>query len=212
MSPVAVNGNGSANGHLPVSAILQKLYSAPDEVACNTAAAELADYVQLHGLRTLESEDISLDLMRASKNAKSGYEREGAMVAFTELFKRVGKAKGAEPYFLPFLPVILDRYAEQGKAEVVRDAAIKAGKALVQLPPEEYIPHFIDAFFEALEQPSIKWRSKIGALDLLATFPARAKDVIAEKLDEYIPRLEKQMRDSKAEVSSANYSTLYIFC
>lgn len=202
MSPVAVNTNGAMNGSLPPTAILQKLYGAPDAVACSAAAAELADYVQQHGLRSLEEAEISADLIRASKNAKSGYEREGSMVAFEELFRRVGGAKGAEPYFLPFLPVILERYAEQGKAEVVKDAAAKAGKQLVQLPPAEYAPKFIDALFEAMEQSTVKWRTKVGALELLSKFPATAKDVVADRLGEYIPRLEQQMRDSKSDVSA----------
>jgi elongation factor 3 len=203
MSPVAVNTNGVMNGSLPATAILQKLYGAPDAVACSAAAAELAEYVQQHGLRSLEEAEISADLIRASKNAKSGYERESSMVAFEELFRRVGGAKGAEPYFLAFLPTILERYAEQGKAEVVKDAAAKAGKQLVQLPPAEYAPKFIDALFEAMEQPTVKWRTKVGALELLSKFPATAKDVVADRLGEYIPRLEQQMRDSKSDVSGA---------
>lgn len=185
----------------PASAILQKLYSAPDAVVCAEAAAELANFVNANGLRSLEEAEISADLIRASKNQKSGYEREGAMVAMEELFRRVGSAKGAEPYFLPFLPYILDKYAEQGKAEVVRDAAVKAGKQLVMLPPQEYVPKFIAPLFDAMEQPSVKWKTKVGALELLATFPSRAKTVIADRLGEYIPRLETQMRDTKADVS-----------
>lgn len=185
----------------PVSAILQKLYSAPDAVACAEAATDLANFVNSHGIRSLEEAEISADLIRASKNMKSGFEREGAMVAMEELFRRVGANKGAEPYFLPFLPYILDKYAEQGKAEVVRDAAVKAGKQLVYLPPQEYAPKFIGPLFDAMEQPSVKWKTKVGALELLATFPSRAKSVVADRLGEYIPRLEIQMRDTKADVS-----------
>lgn len=124
------------------------------------------------------------------------------MVAMEELFRRVGADKGAEPYFLPFLPVILDRYAEQGKADVVKDAAARAGKQLVALPPSEFAPKLIDALFESMEQASVKWRSKVGALELLATIPAKAKDVVADRLGEYVPRLETQMRDSKSDVSA----------
>jgi len=206
MSPVAVNGHGAGDGSAgsaPASAILQRLYSAPDAVACNEAAAELANFIQSNGLRSLEEAEISADLVRASKNAKSGYEREGAMVAIEEICRRVGSGKGAEPYLLPLLPHILERYTEQGKAEVVKDAAVKAGKQLVQLPPAEYIPKFIDALFDVMEQSSVKWKTKVGAIDLLATLPARAKDQVAERLGEYIPRLETQMRDTKADVSNA---------
>lgn len=195
--------NGAA-GSAPASAILQRLYAAPDAVACAEAAADLANFVNEHGIRSLEEAEISADLIRASKNQKSGYEREGSMVAMEELFRRVGALKGAEPYFLPFLPYILERYAEQGKAEVVRDAAVKAGKQLVLLPPQEYAPKFIAPLFDIMEQSSVKWKTKVGALELLSTFPARAKSVIADRLGEYIPRLETQMRDTKADVSLHN--------
>lgn len=205
MSPVAVNGvNGHAEaeaGSAPASALLQKLYSAPDAVACSSAASELANFIQSNGIRSLEESDIAADLIRASKNAKSGFEREGSMVAFEEIFRRVGGEKGAEPYFLPFVAVICDRFAEQAKAAVVSEAALKAGKQLVALPPPELSPKFIDALFEVMEQSSVKWKTKVGALELLGTFPARAKDVIAERLGEFIPRLETQMRDSKSDVS-----------
>ena len=200
MSPVAVSLNGHMDGSQSASAILQKLYSAPDAVACSQSAADLASFVQKNGLKSMEEAEISRDLIRASKNEKSGYEREGSMVAFEEIFRRVGAGKGAEPYFLQFLPVILERYAEQGKAAVVKDAAARAGKQLVSLPPTEYAPKFIEALFEVMEQPNVKWRTKVGALELLATFPSKAKDLVADRLGEYIPRLEQQMRDSKSDV------------
>jgi elongation factor 3 len=211
MSPVAVNvngaGHGSEQGSATPSAILQRLYSAPDAVQCSEAAAELATYINTRGLRTLEEADISSDIIRASKNAKSGFEREGAMVALEEIFRRVGGGSGpgkggAEPYFLPFIGPIADRLAEQGKAEVVRDAALKAGKQLVTLPPAEFAPKFIEAIFEAMESSSVKWKTKVGLIEMLATFPSRAKEQIAERLGEYIPRIETQMRDTKADVSS----------
>lgn len=202
MSPIAVSTEGAMNGSPTASAILQQLYSAPDAVACAEAAADLANYVQKNGLRSLEESEISVDLIRASKNTKSGYEREGSMVGLEQLFKRVGAGKGAEPYFLPFLPIVLERYTEQGKAEVVKDAAAKAAKQLVLLPPTEYVPKFIEAILEVMESPSVKWRTKVGALELLASFPSKAKDVVADRLGEYIPRLERQMRDSKSDVSS----------
>lgn len=205
MSPVAVNGQTShanAAASMNASSILQRLYSAPDAVACNEAAAELANFIQTAGIRSLEEAEISADLVRASKNAKSGYEREGAMVAIEEICRRVGAAKGAEPYLLPLLPHILERYAEQGKAEVVKDAAVKAGKQLVQLPPAEYVPKFIDALFDVMEQSSVKWKTKVGALELLATLPRQGKEQVAERLGEYIPRLETQMRDTKADVGA----------
>lgn len=150
------------------------------------------------GLRSLAIFGILDELVRATKSKDAG-EREAAMVAYEELFRKVGLAGGADPYFIPLLPVVLDRYQESGKAEVIKDAAEKAAKALVRLVPAELAPKIIEQLFLVIEG-NAKWRSKVGALDLLATFATSAKDQVAERLGEYVPRLSLAMRDTKPEV------------
>lgn len=122
------------------------------------------------------------------------------MVAFDELFRKVGLAGGADPYFIPLLPIILDRYQESGKAESVKIAAEKAAKQLIRLAPAELAPKVIEELFAVIEGGA-KWRSKVGALELLSTFAVSAKDQVAERLGEYVPRLSGAMRDTKPEVS-----------
>lgn len=140
------------------------------------------------------------ELTKASKNLKADNEREAAMVAFDELFRKVGLAGGADPYFIPLLPIILDRYQESGKAESVKIAAEKAAKQLIRLAPAELAPKVIEELFAVIEGGA-KWRSKVGALELLSTFAVSAKDQVAERLGEYVPRLSGAMRDTKPEVS-----------
>jgi elongation factor 3 len=180
------------------SAILQRVYSAPDSAVLDAACLDLANYVQSTSLHSLATQNILPDLAKAT-SSKSGYEREGALAALEVLFRVVGGHGGADPYFLPLLPVVLDRYQESGKGEVVKDAAERAAKQLVKLPPPELVPKAMDALFAVLESGA-KWRVKVGALELLRTFPDRAKDQVAERLGEFVPRLAHQMRDAKAEV------------
>jgi elongation factor 3 len=154
-----------------------------------------------NGLRSLALYGILDDLVRATKS-KDAVEREASMVAFEELFRKVGLNGGADPYFLPLLPAVLDRYQESGKAEVISKAAEKAAKVLVRLVPSELAPKVIEILFQVVESGA-KWRSKVGALELLATFDTTAKDQVAERLGEYVPRLSLAMRDTKPEVISS---------
>lgn len=182
----------------PASAILQDLYAATSAAPRAAASSNLAEFVLKTGLRSLAIFGILEDLTRASKS-KDANERESSMVAFETLFRKVGLAGGADPFFVPLLPVILDRYQESGKAEVIKDAAEKAAKQLVRLPPPELAPKIIEELFLVIEG-NAKWRSKVGALELLATFATTAKDQVAESLGDYVPRLSGAMRDTKPEV------------
>ena len=154
----------------------------------------------------------SLTTWCGAARSKSGYERESAMVAFEEVFRTVGAKGGAEPYLLPMLPVVLGGYQETGKGEVVKEAAEKAAKQLIRLPPPEAVPRFMDAMFEVLASPSAKWKTKVGALELLATLPKLGPAQIAERLENIIPRITTQMRDTKPEVSAAGYKAGLALC
>lgn len=203
MSPdMASQQNGDVNGAAPApSALLQAVYTAADQNQCSAAASQLAQHVQANGLETLYSDNILPDLLRASK-AKSGIERESALIGLASLFNICGQAGGADPYFLPLWPEILERYQEVGKAQVVCDAAERASKALLALVKPETTVRSINILFDYLETSSIKWRCKAGALDTIAKLTGKGKDQVAAHLGEIIPRLTTQMSDTKVEVSS----------
>lgn len=181
------------------SALFQELYNAVNRSGRTAAASAVASYVVSHGLKSLVDDNILDELTRAAKS-KDPKEKEGAMVAFDELFRKAGLALGAtDPYFLPLLPTILDQYVESGKTASIKDAAEKAAKQLQRLSPPEIAPKFIDSLFVYLES-NAKWKGKVGALELLGMFGVTAKDQVAERLGEYVPRLVPSMRDTKSEV------------
>ncbi|GAA5898100.1 hypothetical protein JCM6882_003327 [Rhodosporidiobolus microsporus] len=175
------------------------------------AASSIASYVVSHGLRSLVADGLLDDLTRAARS-KVPAEKEGAMVAFDELFRKAGLALGAtDPYFVPLLPCILDNYQESGKTASIKDAAEKAAKQLQRLPPPELAPKVIEELFVYLES-NAKWRSKVGALELLGMFGVTAKDQVAERLGEYVPRLVPSMRDTKSEIAAAAEKTGVALC
>ncbi|BGP08164.1 [NU+] prion formation protein 1 [Rhodotorula toruloides] len=195
----------------PASALLQALYASTTRSARTAAASSLASHVVSNGLRSLAADNILDDLTRAARS-KTPQEKEGAMVAFDELFRKVGLSVGAsDPFFVPLLPCILDNLQESGKTGSIKDAAEKAAKQLARLPPPELAPKVIEELFLYLET-NAKWRSKVGALELLSMFAVTAKDQVAERLGEYVPRLVPSMRDTKSEISSQAEKTGVALC
>jgi elongation factor 3 len=226
--------NGVANG-LPAttngagpSSLLQELYQADSSFACRTAGARLAEYVRLHGLASLSTDNILPDLLQKTKS-KSGIERESALIGLGTLFGQLGgRDKGADPFFLPLWPDILDRLQEVGKvnssahaprpplnssqAQVVADAADFASKALLDLVLPECVMRAMDILFGALEASSTKWRAKVGALEAISALTAKGTPQVAEHLGEIIPRLSSPMSDTKSEVSAAAIAAANVLC
>ncbi|GAA5923873.1 hypothetical protein JCM1841_001420 [Sporobolomyces salmonicolor] len=192
------------------SALFQALYESTTRSARTTAASALASFVASNGLRSLVADSILDELSRAA-SSKSPLEKEGAMVAYEELFRKVGLAGGADPYFVPQLASILDNFQESGKTGSIKDAAEKAAKQLVRLSPPELAPKVIEELFLYLEGNG-KWKSKVGALELLGTFSVTAKDQVAERLGEYVPRLAPSMRDTKSEIANTAEKTGVTLC
>lgn len=179
--------------------LLQALLAAPDGASVTKAGAELSAYVKKNGLHTLYDENILPELVKASKS-KSGYERESALVGLSLLFSQCGSAGGADPFFLPLWPDILERYQEVGKGEVVKEAAEQASKALLALVKPAVVIRAMDLMFGLLENSSTKWRVKVAALQTISALTNKGQAQVADHLGEIIPKLTKHMGDTKAEV------------
>lgn len=183
------------------SALIQELLSASASGARATAASNLASFVLKNGLPSLAVNNINEELVAALKG-KDAVARESALVGFEELFRKVGLAGGADCFFVPVLAHIVDRFQESGKQASIAAAAEKAAKQLIRLSPAELAPLVIEELFAVIESSSAKWKSKVGALDLIATFATSAREQVAERLGSYVPRLSGSMRDTKSEVSN----------
>lgn len=187
------------------STLLEALYKAPSSVECSLAAEQLSNYVNQKGLRSLQEEKILDSLLKATRNKKSGYEREAGAVGLESIFTKVGGKNspsplGAEPWLLETLPALLELYADKG--DVVKEAAISAVNALFGLAPPESTPVLLELIYGVLGDTSAKWQGKVGALKLLGRLSEAASEQVAEQLVELIPHLTSAMHETKSEVSS----------
>ena len=195
--------------------ILKALYSAPSAEECHVAAEQLANYINQAGLRSIEAEGIADSLIKASKNKKSGYEREAAAIGLDAIFVKAGGKNapnplGAEPWLLSTLPAILDLYADKG--EVVREAAEAAVSSLFSLIPPEATQELLEAIYQVLDSGSAKWQAKVGALKLLGRLSGSASEQVGEQLVELIPHITNAMHETKAEVSKQAFKTAVKVC
>ncbi|KAK0540407.1 [NU+] prion formation protein 1 [Tilletia horrida] len=206
-----VNGGSAASAQQ----LLTALYKAPSAEECAAVAEQLAAYINTAGLRTLQSEGVLDSLLKATRNKKSGYEREAAAVGLGAIFSKVGGKNspsplGAEPWLLTTLPALLDLYADKG--DVVKDAAQSAVTALFALPPPEAVPEFLSVLYTVLESSASKWQSKVAVLKLISRTAERASEQVGEQLVELIPQLTNAMHDTKAEISKQAIKTATKVC
>lgn len=199
----------ATNGTASPASLLDALFKAPSSVECSLAAEQLSSYVNQHGLRCLSEEKILDSLLKATRNKKSGYEREAGAVGLDAIFTKVGGKNapcplGAEPWLLDTLPSLLELYADKG--EVVREAATSAVNSLFSLAPPEATPNLLELIYNFLGDSSAKWQGKVGALKLLGRLSEAASEQVAEQLVELIPHLTSAMHETKAEVSNRDES------
>ncbi|KAE8215735.1 hypothetical protein CF327_g1012 [Tilletia walkeri] len=202
-------GSGSA------SELLTALYKAPSSQECSAAAEKLTNYVNATSLRTLQTEGIIDSLEKATRNKKSGFEREAAAIGLGAIFTKVaGKNApyplGAEPWLFHTLPALLELHADKG--DVVKEAAQAAVTSLFALFPPEAVPEFLNILYTVLESSASKWQSKVAVLKLISRTAERASEQVGEQLVGLIPQLTNAMHDTKSEISKQAIKTATKVC
>jgi hypothetical protein len=166
-------------------------------------SATIKDMLTLH-LKFYSDQNVITTLQNFAQNKKSGWERESGAVAFQSLPAVLGPPSA--PALLPSLPVLFELLSDKG--EVVRTAALAATKAIFQLLPPEATRTVFRILEDILEKG--KWQTKVGALDALKSFVARAKDSVADELGHILPKVEAAMHDTKKEVRFEYYCSVLL--
>lgn len=209
-------GSSSSSSSTSSGPLLKALFQAPSADDCQATAEELTTYINTHGLRVLESEQITDTLIAACRNKKSGYEREAGAVGLGAVCSKVGGKNapsplGAEPWLLPtVLPVLLELFADKG--EVVREASEQALSALMALPPAEAVPEVLAVLYDVLENGATKWQAKVASLKVIGRLSDAASEQIGEQLVDLIPHLKNRMGDTKSEVAKQAVKTTTKVC
>ncbi|ORX99938.1 hypothetical protein K493DRAFT_323797 [Basidiobolus meristosporus CBS 931.73] len=148
-----------------------------------------------------------IDLLKvAAQNKKSPVDREGALLVYAALAKRLGHS--IEPYLVSELPIILGGFSD--KSTTVREAARIAGTALMALPCEHAVPALLPVLFDALENG--KWQTKLGSLALISELSRGSPEQVQACLPDIIPRVSEIMWDTKPEVQAAAKATMRSVC
>lgn len=187
-----------------VQPLLVSLFTSANAEEASGAANSLASYVNDHGLRVLDSEQVAEALVLASNNKKSASERESAAIAFQTIAYHCGGknarpfALGAEPWLMDLLPPTLDLYAD--KSDSVREAAEGAASALLALIPPEGAVDVLGRLYAILKDGAPKWQTKVGTLKAISRLSEADSEQIGEVLEDLIPVLTHSMHETKGEV------------
>ncbi|KAK3828552.1 MAG: P-loop containing nucleoside triphosphate hydrolase protein [Benniella sp.] len=188
--------------------LLSQLYTAPTSEECDAIARDMAAKILKDGLINLKTHGILTNLESEAKNKKSGLAREGALIGFCALAEVLGRP--SEPFLLPFLPLILELYADKGP--VVQDAASRAAQAIVANMPSQATPILLPILIQSIGGPGKKWQTKVGALQILADLSNASPIQIGIALPEIIPIVKDCLSDTKQEVADQAMKTMQRVC
>lgn len=190
--------------------LLQELLDAETSQSCADVGKKIAQlFSNDNPLVTLKTTGFLDGLERAARNKKSGFHREAAMIGFATVIKNLGTP--SEVVFLPYLPTILDSFSDRG--EVVRQAAKMAAQALLDcLPAVAVETRLIPSLISYLEDSSIKWPSKVAALQLLGSLASSSPKAVADYMAALIPCIKERMHDTKPEISRAAITCMLNLC
>ncbi|CAO3678584.1 unnamed protein product [Umbelopsis ramanniana] len=193
-----------------VQTLIKELWTSATSEDCDVAAHHLAEIIKKQGIASLKVHGVLESLVNGAKNKKSGLEREGALIGFNALAEVLGHQ--SEPILLPYVPIILDLYADKGS--VVQETAELAATNIVKdIPPEAY-KALLPVIYEGLGvNGSKKWQTKVGALKMLTRLGEIAPTQIATSLPELIPIVSDYgLTDTKSEVEKAANETMMKIC
>eukprot|EP00039_Didymoeca_costata_P001080 m.49517 g.49517 ORF g.49517 m.49517 type:complete len:1026 (+) comp10618_c1_seq1:106-3183(+) len=147
-------------------------------------------------------------LENAGKKTPPGPRIE-ALEKVKEIVSNAGGFKTLEPLMVDkLLPIILARLDDKPK---VVEAASAAGGALLEGLSVQAFPRVIAQLFTVMTEEA-KWKSKLGAINLLDNLLTRVenldRDLVCACLPELVPALTGMVHDTKAEIADGSRKVL----
>lgn len=194
----------------PVSDNLSKIKDSPSLAELKTEAAAIAEKISAGGVASIREWQVDDVAAKLIKQKNPVHIREGALVLISAIVRKFAGQPPTEAYFLDFLSVALDAFAD--KDNNVKRAAQAAVDAIYgSFPVEAYtavvLVHLLQYF-----QSSAKWQSKIAALKIVDSIVADSpSDLVELKFKEAIPVLTDMAVDFKPELAKAGMKTMLAF-
>ncbi|KAI7906043.1 P-loop containing nucleoside triphosphate hydrolase protein [Cokeromyces recurvatus] len=185
--------------------IVAKLSSDADR---ESAAEELAAFVQSNGVLSLVKCNITTALAKEFGNKKNAGARQGAVAAFAALTNNSLEGQ-VEPFILPFLSNLLELQAD--KQVAVKNAALEAAKNFIAKMNPYACPLTIPSILEGLGN-SCKWQTKMLALELLVNMTELHPKEFFVAIPDVIPVVSDCMWDTKTDVKKQATETMAAIC
>ncbi|KAJ3006801.1 translational elongation factor EF-1 alpha [Thoreauomyces humboldtii] len=182
-----------------VGELIAKLTAGASTEERTSAANELAAVVKTAGAHVGLTQYGILDALKtASVHKKLAAQREGAALGFSALVSALGHP--AEPYVIPYLPVVIELFGDKDKE--VRAAAEAAADAMFKLPGRFSVRTLVPLLLSQLTNEK-KWQTKVAALKYLGRMSEHSASQVCASLPAILPVVSGCMWDTKPEVQVA---------
>ena len=161
------------------------------------AAFGLAGAVKGMGIGSLKGFGVMDAIKAAVEDKKNPDAREGAVMAFELLCRRLGRL--FEPYVIHVLPMLLVCFGDQNAH--VRDATVSASRAVMAQLSAQGVKLVLPAIMKGLEDKA--WRTKQGSVQLLGAMSSCAPKQLSACLPQIVPRLSETLIDTHPKVVEA---------
>lgn len=186
IDPSALKADGlavptAADAKIDIHTVL----SAPSRIEREKAANELVNLVKLEGPQAFVNLGLAAAIEKGLSDKKNPIAREGACELLSILVEQ-GVGNAVEPFFFEKLMHIIVSETFADKIAPVREAAVAAVKAIVQVATSWATPIFLPILLEQIKTAG-KWQVKTGSLIIIDQLVISAPEQCARQMPDIIP-------------------------
>jgi HEAT repeat protein len=191
--------------HRYVQQLLDMLFTSSKYGQRRGAAYGLAGVVKGAGITSLKEHLIMAHLKEAIEDKRNIHRREGALLAFETLSFTLGRM--FEPYVIQILPYLLASYGDSNRE--IRAATEDACRVIMSKLSAHCVKLLLPTLLDGLKERS--FRSKIGAIEVMASMSALAPKQLGQSLPTIVPKICEALGDSHQKVQLAAREALEQF-